>query len=245
MSDHDGDAGLVAGEVGQEVRLPWWHPLDDGFRDGVSTVAASILVLAADVMADLGASLALYLLVYWDLMAVLYVLLTLLALRSSPRQLHRWAQDRSRPVGWLRKALGGGPETLSQLPSLAAVVGLAASAYVLPRVDDLARERATLLTVACVVAVLGGWLVTHLSFVLQYAFLYYHSDPPGGLEFPGTSRPGTLEFAYFAAAVGTTFGTTDVTVVRGDLRKAVLTHGLVAFLFNTAVLALTLTLLFS
>ena len=230
--------------MGQEVRLPWWHPLDDGFRDWSTSIAASLVVVCADVVAGIGESLALYMLLYWDVMAVLYVLLALLAMRSSVGQLRLWAGKRSGQVGWWQRIFGG-RFTLSQLPVLAAGAGLAASAFVLPRVNELDKDRAVLLTVACAVAVIGGWAVTHLSFVLQYAFLYYSSDPAGGLDFPETPEPGPLEFAYFSAAVGTTFGTTDVTVVRADFRKAVLTHGLVAFLFNTAVLALTLTLLFS
>lgn len=227
-----------------EARLSRWHPLDDNLRDWASAIVATIGVLVGDAVADMADTFALYLLVYWDVMAAVYVLLTVLALRSSVRDLRVWARARSRPAGWARRVFGGSA-TLSQLPSLAAGVGLVASAYVLPRVDELGAERAGLLAVACVVAVLGGWVVMHLSFALQYAFLYYRSDPPGGLDFPGTPEPGTLEFTYFAAAVGTTFGTTDVTVRRSDLRKAVLAHGLVAFVFNTAVLALTLTLLFS
>ncbi len=227
-----------------EERLSRWHPLDDTFRDWASGIVASVVVLVGDAVADVADTFALRLLVYWDVMAASYLLLTLLALRSSVRQLRLWAHARSQPTGWMRRVFGGS-STLSQLPSLAASVGLVASAYVLPRVDELGANRAGLLTVACAVAVLGGWAVTHLSFALQYAFLYYRSDPPGGLDFPGTPEPGSAEFTYFAAAVATTFGTTDVTVRRSDMRKAVLTHGLFAFVFNTAVLALTLTLLFS
>ncbi len=226
-----------------EERLSRWHPLDDGFRDGVTTLVATAVVITGDVLGT-DDTLVLDMLVYWNVMAAGYVVLTLLALRSSAGQLRLWARARARPTSWTRRIFGS-PSTLSQLPSLAAGIGLIASAYVLPRVEQFGADRAGLLTVACAAAVLGGWAVTHLSFVLQYAFLYYRSDPPGGLEFPGTPEPGTTDFAYFAAAVGTTFGTTDVTVLRSDLRKAVLAHGLVAFVYNTAVLALTLTLLVS
>ena len=233
----------TAAQPGEE-RLSRWHPLDDTFRDWVSGIVASVVVLVGDAVADITDTFALRLLVFWDVMAASYVLLTLLALRSSVQRLRLWAHARSQPVGWMRRVFGGS-SNLSQLPSLAAGIGLLASAYVLPKVDELGAEQSGLLTVACAVAVLGGWAVTHLSFALQYAFLYYRSDPAGGLDFPGTPERGSAEFIYFAAAVGTTFGTTDVTVRRSDLRKAVVAHGLVAFVFNTAVLALTLTLLFS
>ena len=224
-------------------RVSPWSPLDDTFRDVATSVVAWLGVLAADVVLGLD-EVGLYLLVYWDVMAVAYVLLTLLAMRSSVGQLRGWAAKRSGQASTWQKIFGGS-STLSQLPLMAAIMGLAASAFVLPRASDYGADRHALVTIACAVAVIGGWLVTHLSFLLQYAFLYYGSEPAGGLDFPETSEPGPLEFAYFAAAVGTTFGTTDVTVLRRDFRKAVLAHCLVSFLFNTAVLALTLTLLFS
>jgi uncharacterized membrane protein len=82
--------------------------------------------------------------------------------------------------------------------------------------------------------------VLQVGYMLIY--LREHADA-GGLEFPGGEEPGLVDFGYFAVAVavGTTFGTTDVTVVRSRMRRLVLTHGVYAFVFNTAILAVAVT----
>jgi uncharacterized membrane protein len=47
---------------------------------------------------------------------------------------------------------------------------------------------------------------------------------------------------YFALVVGTTFQTSDTAVISQRMRRTVMVHGLVSFIFNTAVIALTVNL---
>ena len=98
---------------------------------------------------------------------------------------------------------------------------------------------------------LGGWAVTsawaflHTAFALHYAHLYYRrADAPGGMEFPG-GPPADLDFAYFAMTIGMTFQTSDVVISSGTVRRVVLGHALLAFGFNTVILALAVNLLVS
>ena len=63
------------------------------------------------------------------------------------------------------------------------------------------------------------------------------------LDFPGTPRPSLLEYAYFSFTVGSTFGTSDVTVQTSRMRGVVLCHGLLAFVYNTVVLGMVLSLI--
>ena len=102
-----------------------------------------------------------------------------------------------------------------------------------------------LLIVLGIGAVAGAWILVHTAFTLHYAHLYYREDEtPGGLEFPGGDDPDDLDFAYFAFTIGMTFQTSDVEVTERGLRRAVLRHALLSFAFNTAILALAVSLLF-
>ena len=76
-------------------------------------------------------------------------------------------------------------------------------------------------------------------FALRYAYLYHNASPePGGLDFPPASaRPDYLDFAYFNLVIGMTTQTADVSISGRAIRHAALLHGLISFVFNTAVVA--------
>lgn len=66
---------------------------------------------------------------------------------------------------------------------------------------------------------------------------------PTGLLFPGNPRkPDYWDFFYFSLVVGMTCQVSDVQVAGRLWRRLVLAHGVVAFLFNTVVLALSINL---
>jgi uncharacterized membrane protein len=92
-------------------------------------------------------------------------------------------------------------------------------------------------------AVTSAWALLHTAFALHYAHLYYRrADAPGGMEFAG-GPPADLDFAYFAMTIGMTFQTSDVVISSGAVRRVVLGHALLAFAFNTVILALVVNLL--
>jgi uncharacterized membrane protein len=53
-------------------------------------------------------------------------------------------------------------------------------------------------------------------------------------------EPNYLDFAYFSFVVGMTAQTADVSISSREIRAIALLHGLIAFLFNTAIVALTI-----
>ena len=57
------------------------------------------------------------------------------------------------------------------------------------------------------------------------------------LDFPG-GAPAGVDFAYFAFTIGMTFQTSDVTISSRVLRRWVLGHAVLAFGFNTVILAM-------
>jgi len=86
----------------------------------------------------------------------------------------------------------------------------------------------------------------HTTFTLRYAHLYYRDDDNiGGTEFPGGTMPSYMDFAYFAFTVGMCFQVSDVQVTSPQIRRAVLLHATMSFLYNTAILAFVLNLVFN
>ena len=127
------------------------------------------------------------------------------------------------------------------------VFSLFASVVVMRRAEHLAPSGAAVLSTLCLIAVLIAWLLTHTAYTLRYAHLYYRDDEEGvgGLTFPGKEPPDALDFAYFAFTLGMCFQVSDVAITSRNVRRAALGHALLAFLFNTAVLALALNLAFN
>jgi uncharacterized membrane protein len=93
------------------------------------------------------------------------------------------------------------------------------------------------LTVATVAL---SWAFTHIVFTLHYANVFYKPDPdgPGGLSFPGHRPPDYRDFLYYAFVIGCACQTGDVATLSHAMRRLTLLHGIVAFAFNTAILAL-------
>ena len=92
-----------------------------------------------------------------------------------------------------------------------------------------------------------SWLMTHTTFAFRYAHEYYEvadngTGIAGGLEFPEEKRPDYLDFMYFSLVLGMTFQVSDVQITARKFRRLAAAHGLLSFLFNTIILALTVNL---
>lgn len=139
-----------------------------------------------------------------------------------------------------------GRNAVSALVLVASTFSLFAAAVVLRRAKTLAPKQEALLVVLCLVAVLASWLLTHTAYTLRYAHLYYREGvkSTGGLVFPGNLPPDDFDFAYFSFTVGMCFQVSDVSVQSRAIRRAVLGHSLLAYAYNTVIVALALNLLF-
>ena len=96
-----------------------------------------------------------------------------------------------------------------------------------------------------VFTIVCSWLFIHTAFAIHYAHDYYRTMLPGGqppLEFPHEPEPSYLDFVYFSFTVGTTSQTSDVDVATAGMRRLVLLHAVVAFFFNTTLLALSINI---
>jgi uncharacterized membrane protein len=97
-----------------------------------------------------------------------------------------------------------------------------------------------------------SWFFTHLNFALHYAHEYYSPETcadqdgrtdRGGLAFPGGEPPDYWDFVHFAVIIGVASQTADISFTSKPLRRIGTVHGILSFVFNTVVLALTINLL--
>jgi uncharacterized membrane protein len=94
-----------------------------------------------------------------------------------------------------------------------------------------------------------SWFFTHLIFAIHYAHEYYAPDQDGpdarkgGLGFPGGEPPDYWDFVHFAVVIGVACQTADISFTSKPLRRIGTIHGVLSFVFNTVVLALTINLL--
>lgn len=94
-------------------------------------------------------------------------------------------------------------------------------------------------------AIASAWAFLHTAFTLHYAHLYYRKEgESGGLEFPRTPQPDDRDFAYLAFMIGIGFQSGDVNVCNRSMRLVALAHGVISFAFTTAILALTINVVF-
>ncbi|MEO6134584.1 MAG: DUF1345 domain-containing protein [Ginsengibacter sp.] len=104
-------------------------------------------------------------------------------------------------------------------------------------------------TPVAIAGMLLSWFLIHTIFTLRYAHIYYSNHQTksnthaGGLEFPDDEKPEYFDFAYFSFVLGMTFQVSDVQITSKRLRKLALLHGLLSFIFNTIMIALTINLI--
>jgi uncharacterized membrane protein len=97
-----------------------------------------------------------------------------------------------------------------------------------------------------IVGVIFSWVLLHMQFTHRYAHLYYGDHPTRrneiakGLDIPGDEAPDYIDFAYFAFVIGMTFQVSDIEISSRRIRRVALIHGLLSFLFNTVIVALTI-----
>ncbi len=87
-----------------------------------------------------------------------------------------------------------------------------------------------------------SWLTLQTLMAFRYADLYYRNDGKKGyvapIDFPECSRPGPWEFVYVSAVIGMTAQVSDTDVRTTRMRRAVTGHAVVAFFYNTVLIAM-------
>jgi uncharacterized membrane protein len=142
-----------------------------------------------------------------------------------------------------------GQHLILGLAVLAAVAAVVAIGFELSIAKNEHGPVKGLRTALAFFTVFGSWFFVQMVFALHYAHEYYGEleDDGGevrkGLAFPGDEMPDYWDFLHFGAIIGVAAQTADVAFTSRAMRRTGTVHGMVSFLFNTVVLALTINLL--
>lgn len=100
------------------------------------------------------------------------------------------------------------------------------------------KERGAFAISVAIITIALSWVTVHTTFALHYAHEYYSGGKDGGLEFPGHDEPDYWDFVYFSFVIGMTAQVSDVGISDRMIRRTATVHGVVSFVFNTALVAL-------
>ncbi len=192
----------------------------------------SVLVLAGALL--LHTSLTTGLLIAWDA-GVIFFLVALAQLMATAGVADIRQRAARQDVGQFVVLALTAVATLASVAAIYAEVGRSAEA-------GTATTWSMALAVGTIVL---SWLFVHSIFAVHYAHEYYAptNEAPRGLAFPGDpSEPDYWDFAYFALVIGMTSQVSDVAVTSQRIRRTVTAHGIVAFWFNVALLALVVNI---
>jgi uncharacterized membrane protein len=173
------------------------------------------------------------LLVGWDVAIALYLALAL----------RMMAVSEVRHIRLRAKLQDEGQFTILALTAIAALASLGAIVALLGMSEANNRSPSHLLL--GIVTILLSWTFTHIMFALHYAHEFYEQNggKGGGLMFPGDLRePDYWDFVYFSFVVGMTSQVSDVMITCRPIRHTVLAHGIISFVFNVTLLALTVNI---
>lgn len=175
------------------------------------------------------------LLVAWDFASFAYLVFATVVIRGF--DLHR-VQVRAEETD------EGGAAILiltvaTALASMAAIVIELGNAHATKSADT---QQAAFILAA--ITVMLSWTLIHTIFAFHYAHIYYRGpgDKGHGLDFPGEGEPDYWDFVYFSFVIGMTFQVSDVQITGKRIRRLAISHAVVSFAFNVAILALTVNI---
>ena len=165
-------------------------------------------------------------LIGWNIFAATYLLLVYtMVVRSGLSHIKRNAvlQDDGRFLILLVASLGA-------FASIAAIVSeLGASHHSVPEL------------ILATITIALSWAAVHTTFALHYAHEFYRGPKPGGLQFPSGDtheHADYWDFVYFSFVIGMTAQVSDVGITDKTIRRTATAHGIVSFVYNTALVAL-------
>jgi len=196
----------------------------------ISVGVGLVVTLAAAVVTDW--RVATRLLTGWDLAVALYLVLAFhLMARSDFHHIRRHAARQDE--GQLAILTCTVAAALASLAAIFAELGMSAA--------EASRPRSHVLLAT--LTILLSWAFIHTIFALHYAHEFYDETAGRGMSFPGGDpNPDYWDFVYFSFVIGMTSQVSDVAITSKVIRRTVTVHGIVSFLFNAALLALTVNI---
>jgi uncharacterized membrane protein len=181
-----------------------------------------------------GLHLVTSLLISWNVVVWSYLLLMAwLMMRADQTHIQGLAEQEDR-----------GAILILTVMSIAAVASLAAIVVELSALKDLGLSERLLRYAFTASTVLGSWCLVAVLFTFHYALVFYRSpDTKRALSFPeGEQNPDYWDFLYFSFTIAVAAQTSDVTIMNKTMRKTVLAQTILSFLFNVAILGLSINI---
>ncbi len=138
-----------------------------------------------------------------------------------------------------------GSRVVTQITIISAsVASLVGTALALAKAEQLHHGGRFILLAAGFATIVVSWTIVHTIFMLRYAHEYY-TPPIGGIEFNSKELPDYRDFAYVAFTVGMTFQVADTNLSHKVVRRTVLKHALLAYLFGAVIVGVTVNVVAS
>ncbi len=204
-------------------------------RPRVFIATAAAIATGLLLPTEIATHLVTRLLISWNVGTCLYVILAaIMMVRSSHHHMRSRAQFQD-----------DGQLVILILVVITGVASLAAIAGELVVVKDMHGAVKVAHIALTGATVLSSWAFIQIMFAIHYAHEYYAAlshGQPAGLEFPHDDKPDYGDFFHFSVVIGTSGQTADVSFVSKSMRRIGTVHCILAYLFNTTVLALLINI---
>ncbi|HEX7455623.1 MAG TPA: DUF1345 domain-containing protein [Gallionella sp.] len=173
-------------------------------------------------------------LIGWNVTVWLYlVLMAWLMMRASHVRVRNIAEQEDQSAG-----------VILAIMSIAAIVSIAAIILELSTVRGLPFSLRLSHYAFTGVTILGSWFLVATLFTFHYARIFYRSPiERRALAFPEKeANPNYWDFLYFSFTIAVAAQTSDVIIMSHSMRKIVLAQSILSFLFNVAILGLSINI---
>jgi uncharacterized membrane protein len=121
--------------------------------------------------------------------------------------------------------------------TIAALLSLAAVIEPLATIKQVTGSVRVAHFALAALTLVNSWILVPIMFTTHYADQFYSAkedDRP--LRFPNTPMPVFWDFAYFSFTIAAACQTADVSTTQAGIRRVVIAHTLISFLFNASIL---------
>jgi len=195
-----------------------------------TALSAGAGVVALAVSFAFGASWSVAALIAWDAAAIVFLGLVWPMIRT--KGAHETAALAGSEEGSRRES--------EALLLAAGTASLIAVVFTLARAGDVHHGQRVTLVLLSIASVALAWASIQTVYTLRYARLYF-ATPVGGLSFSSDDPPQYADFAYVAFTIGMTYQVSDTTIEKTALRRAVIQHALLSYLFGAVILAVAVS----
>ena len=173
-------------------------------------------------------------LIGWNITVWFYLcLMAWLMMRASHARVRTIAEQEDRGAVVILAAM-----SIAAIGSLAAIILELSTVKSLSFSNRLAHYAFTGSTI------FGSWCLVATLFTFHYARIFYRSPVElRALRFPDNEQnPDYWDFLYFSFTIAVAAQTSDVSVMSRSMRKTVLAQSVLCFLFNVAIIGLSINI---